>query len=69
MWGPSIIGFGSYHYSMIFVYGTLLKGEENAEYLSEAELVARNVCTNGSLIDTGCGYPGLLKSGRGNGAW
>ena len=41
---------------ILFVYGTLLKGEERSHYLGDCKLV-RTVEIPGSLYDTGMGYP------------
>ncbi|RLJ74391.1 gamma-L-glutamyl-butirosin B gamma-L-glutamyl cyclotransferase [Salisediminibacterium halotolerans] len=46
---------------LVFVYGTLLKGEPNHGYLTEAACLEEHCCTNGRLVDTGEGYPALIK--------
>ena len=43
----------------LFVYGTLLKGEERSPYLSDCRLL-RAIEVPGSLYDTGNGYPVAL---------
>ncbi len=43
----------------LFVYGTLLKGEEKCRYLSDCPLI-RYIEVPGSLYDTGSGYPVAL---------
>lgn len=41
----------------IFVYGTLLNGERNHNYLNEADLIYKHAWMHGKLYDTNCGYP------------
>jgi gamma-glutamylcyclotransferase (GGCT)/AIG2-like uncharacterized protein YtfP len=47
------------HY--VFVYGTLRKGESNANFLNHAECVEECCTIVGQLYDTGYGYPALFK--------
>lgn len=47
---------------LVFVYGTLRKGESNSHYLNEAECVEENCLIEGTLYDTKCGYPALLQT-------
>ncbi|MFC4076330.1 gamma-glutamylcyclotransferase [Salinithrix halophila] len=51
---------------LLFVYGSLRRGEMYEHYLNEAEPVAMQAWTSGMLFDTGEGYPAmsLLGSGR-----
>lgn len=50
----------------VFVYGTLMPGQPRWPFLSEF-VVAQPVpdSITGRLLDTGCGYPGLID-GRGS---
>ncbi|MBU8918828.1 gamma-glutamylcyclotransferase [Bacillus sp. FJAT-29953] len=48
------------HY--VFVYGTLRRNEKYHYLLQDAELVAEQAWTNGSLFDTGLGFPAVKKS-------
>jgi gamma-glutamylcyclotransferase (GGCT)/AIG2-like uncharacterized protein YtfP len=50
---------------LVFVYGTLRKGEKYAYYLNQAECLANNCTIEGQLYDTGWGYPALLAE-KGN---
>jgi gamma-glutamylcyclotransferase (GGCT)/AIG2-like uncharacterized protein YtfP len=45
---------------LVFVYGTLRKGEKYSYYLNEAECLEENCTIEGQLYDTGWGYPALL---------
>lgn len=45
----------------VFVYGTLRKGEDNAGYLTDAIEVSLSAVTGGRLVDTGFGYPALVR--------
>ncbi|MCM3719052.1 gamma-glutamylcyclotransferase family protein [Fictibacillus phosphorivorans] len=45
---------------LVFVYGTLRKGEKYAYYLNKAECLGENCTIEGTLYDTGGGYPALL---------
>lgn len=52
--------------SFLFVYGTLLKGEERSPYLKDCRLMSV-IDVPGSLYDTGMGYPAAVlgkASGR-----
>ncbi|WP_216831771.1 gamma-glutamylcyclotransferase [Alkalihalobacterium elongatum] len=46
----------------VFVYGTLRQHESNHHLLKEARCVSRQCWTNGTLYDTGCGYPAMIAS-------
>jgi gamma-glutamylcyclotransferase (GGCT)/AIG2-like uncharacterized protein YtfP len=46
----------------VFVYGTLRKGEGNAELLQHATCIAEQCWTKGDLFDTGYGYPAMKQS-------
>ena len=49
---------------LLFVYGTLLKGEENAAHLSGAAFIANDATLpQFTLVNLGL-YPGLVASGR-----
>ncbi|HSP22657.1 MAG TPA: gamma-glutamylcyclotransferase family protein [Planococcus sp. (in: firmicutes)] len=50
---------------LLFVYGTLKKGGKYHFYLGEAALVAEHAMANGTLYDTGMGYPAMVKSAQG----
>ncbi|KGR89494.1 hypothetical protein CD30_16750 [Ureibacillus massiliensis 4400831 = CIP 108448 = CCUG 49529] len=43
----------------VFVYGTLLKGEENAHYLNNAICIEGHCWIFAKLFDTGYGYPAI----------
>jgi len=45
--------------SIVFVYGTLRKGEDNHHLLADSELVAEECHMEGNLYDTGFGYPAI----------
>ncbi|OOE12761.1 gamma-glutamylcyclotransferase family protein [Fictibacillus arsenicus] len=45
---------------LVFVYGTLRKGEKYSYYLNEAECLGENCTIEGQLYDTGWGYPALV---------
>ncbi|OLO26768.1 hypothetical protein BTR23_22035 [Alkalihalophilus pseudofirmus] len=45
----------------VFVYGTLRKGEANANLLKRAACIAEQCWTNGLLYDTGYGYPAMKQ--------
>jgi gamma-glutamylcyclotransferase (GGCT)/AIG2-like uncharacterized protein YtfP len=45
---------------LVFVYGTLRKGEKYSYYLNEAECFDENCTIKGQLYDTGWGYPALV---------
>lgn len=45
---------------LVFVYGTLRKGEKYSYYLKEAECLNENCTIEGQLYDTGWGYPALV---------
>jgi gamma-glutamylcyclotransferase (GGCT)/AIG2-like uncharacterized protein YtfP len=47
----------------LFVYGTLRNGEANAHHLKNATCIAEQCWTNGSLYDTGYGYPAMKQTG------
>lgn len=44
----------------VFVYGTLRQHETNNYLLKDARCVSRQCWTNGTLYDTGCGYPAMV---------
>lgn len=46
---------------LVFVYGTLRKGEKYAYFLNGAECLELNCTIEGQLYDTGSGYPALLE--------
>lgn len=46
---------------LVFVYGTLRKGEKYAYYLHQAKCIEPNCSIKGQLYDTGWGYPALLE--------
>ena len=45
---------------IVFVYGTLLRGEANHALLRGAERLEADARVRGALYDTGCGYPALV---------
>ncbi|MCF6136346.1 gamma-glutamylcyclotransferase family protein [Pseudalkalibacillus berkeleyi] len=45
--------------SLVFVYGTLRKGESNHHLLAGTNCVNERAWINGTLYDTGQGYPAL----------
>lgn len=45
----------------LFVYGTLRQGERNYFYLKDAIRISKQCWIDGSLYDTGNGYPVILK--------
>ncbi|GIQ67236.1 gamma-glutamylcyclotransferase family protein [Xylanibacillus composti] len=47
---------------LVFVYGTLREGEANFGFMRRARCVARKAWIHGQLIDTGEGYPGLIRT-------
>lgn len=47
---------------MVFVYGTLRKGEVNHRFLENKACIAEQSWTTGLLYDTGCGYPAMKRS-------
>lgn len=47
-------------YYLLFVYGTLRKGEKNHYLIRKAECIEQNVYIFGAMYDTGEGYPALL---------
>lgn len=49
----------------LFVYGTLLKGKENNYHIHECDL-ADYIKFDGSLYDTGLGFPAFFPDGSGN---
>ncbi|WP_379137740.1 gamma-glutamylcyclotransferase [Paenibacillus sp. sgz500958] len=46
---------------LVFVYGSLLWSEENNRYLRDARRISALAWTQGRLIDTGLGYPAMLR--------
>ena len=44
---------------LLFVYGTLRKGEKNHYLIRKAECIEQNVYIYGSMYDTGAGYPAI----------
>jgi gamma-glutamylcyclotransferase (GGCT)/AIG2-like uncharacterized protein YtfP len=46
----------------VFVYGTLRKGEANAQLLKGATCIAEQCWTDGDLYDTGYGYPAMKQT-------
>lgn len=54
-------GIGVEH--VVFVYGTLLRGESNHGLLRKSRLIARQARVSGFLYDTGEGYPALVADG------
>ncbi len=46
----------------IFVYGTLRKGEANAQLLKSATCITEQCWTHGLLYDTGYGYPAMTQA-------
>jgi gamma-glutamylcyclotransferase (GGCT)/AIG2-like uncharacterized protein YtfP len=50
----------------VFVYGTLRKGEGNAELLHHASCIAEQCWTKGELFDTGFGFPAMKLSDLSN---
>ncbi|SDX38577.1 Uncharacterized conserved protein YtfP, gamma-glutamylcyclotransferase (GGCT)/AIG2-like family [Marininema mesophilum] len=48
--------------TLLFVYGSLRKGEEVDHYLKDAEPVALQAWIEGTLVDMGGKYPGLILS-------
>ncbi|WP_096434966.1 gamma-glutamylcyclotransferase family protein [Alteribacter populi] len=49
--------------NLLFVYGSLRKGGENESFLSNGILFKEQAWTEGTLYDTGCGYPALHDNG------
>jgi gamma-glutamylcyclotransferase (GGCT)/AIG2-like uncharacterized protein YtfP len=47
---------------LVFVYGTLRKGESNDHYLNQANCIEKNCFIEGTLFDTNWGYPALLQT-------
>lgn len=45
----------------VFVYGTLRRGEVNDHYLKDAAVIALAASVEGQLVDTGLGYPALVR--------
>jgi gamma-glutamylcyclotransferase (GGCT)/AIG2-like uncharacterized protein YtfP len=54
-------GFSKMKDHLVFVYGTLRKGEKYAYYLHHADCIEPNCSVKGQLYDTGWGYPALLE--------
>ncbi|WP_270180699.1 gamma-glutamylcyclotransferase family protein [Alkalihalobacillus sp. CinArs1] len=50
---------------IVFVYGTLRKGESNHRVIEGARLLESYSWTSGKLYDTGAGYPALFQSEEG----
>ncbi|MDR6225963.1 gamma-glutamylcyclotransferase [Desmospora profundinema] len=50
---------------ILFVYGSLRRGEKYHHYLDGAERIAAQAWTTGRLLDTGLGYPGMLSADSG----
>jgi gamma-glutamylcyclotransferase (GGCT)/AIG2-like uncharacterized protein YtfP len=48
------------NHHLVFVYGTLKKGEKYSYYLNKAECLDENCTIEGQLYDTGWGYPALV---------
>ncbi|WP_108672366.1 gamma-glutamylcyclotransferase family protein [Peribacillus acanthi] len=47
---------------IVFVYGTLRKGERNHRLLESSTCIAKECWTTGQLFDTGNGYPAMIHS-------
>ncbi|MBM7094536.1 gamma-glutamylcyclotransferase [Bacillus sp. H-16] len=50
---------------LLFVYGTLRKGALNAHYLDNVNCVHEQSWIEGTLFDTGSGYPAFVQRGNG----